>query len=274
MLRQHGGDLELLVGAQCARIAAFAARVHAGLHESRAQRARLLRGLRPDVVAFDQGAQAMGRRDRLQASHAESHHQHACRPDGARCRRHLRQDASEMRGPELYRVVAGQGRLARQRIHRLRARDARHALHREAGDLPVHQALDERRLLARVDEADQQRPWLHRVDDIDVGRLDGQHHVGVAQHRRAIRRDLDVDEVGIARMDRTAGARLHVQPGAELDQPGDERRNESHPALVDARLGQYRDVDVHGQTGAWKSPVRTSFLFTNSWMPMLPSSRP
>ena len=81
---------------------------------------------------------------------------------------------------------------------------------------------------------------------------------------------------GQARHD--ARASLDVEPGGELDPSGGKPGNEHDAALAGTWLRRHGDVDVdvdaHGQTGAWKSPVRINFLFTNSWMPSLPSSRP
>jgi hypothetical protein len=84
-----------------------------------------------------------------------------------------------MRGTEQGAVVAGQGRLRGQRVHRLRARDARHQFHGEAAQLPVADQLDQRRFLVGIDEADQDRAVLHRADHFGGRRIDRQHDVGV-----------------------------------------------------------------------------------------------
>ena len=205
---------------QFARIAALAARIHAGLDECRAQRQRLLLGFRAHVIAFDDGAQTMGGGDRLQTRDAEAHHQHFGRPDRAGGRGDLRQDAGEMGRAELHGVVSRQGGLARQRVHRLRPRDARHTFHGEAGDLLLEQALHQRRLLVRIDEGDEDRAFLHRVDHVQRGRLHGEDHIGVADQLLAIIDEGDVLERGVGQLDGVARARLHVQLRAQLDQLG------------------------------------------------------
>src|SRR3984893_550283 len=62
-------------------------------------------------------------------------------------------------------------RCTRQRVHRLRPRDARNTFHGEAGDLPVEQALYQRWLLVRIDEGDEYCALLHRADHVQCGGL-------------------------------------------------------------------------------------------------------
>jgi hypothetical protein len=77
MLGQGFVDDILLLGGKLARIAAFAAGIHAGLDELRAHRCCLLLGFRAHVVGFHYGTQPVGGCDRLQPGDAKAHHQFA-----------------------------------------------------------------------------------------------------------------------------------------------------------------------------------------------------
>ena len=107
---------------------------------------------------------------------------------------------------ELHGVISRQGGLARQRVHRLRPRDARDAFHGEAGDLFVQQALHQCRLLVRVDEGNEDRAFLHRVDHVQRGWLHSENHVGVADQSVAIVNERDVLERRIGQADRISRA--------------------------------------------------------------------
>ena len=103
------------------------------VEEFRAQRLHLFLDGRAHVGGLDDGAQALGRGDRLQAGHAHAHDQYAGRLDGAgRRHQHGHEALVGIRGHQ-HRLVAGDIRLRRQHVHRLRARDARHGFQREGG---------------------------------------------------------------------------------------------------------------------------------------------
>ena len=70
--------------------------------------------------------------------------------------------AEPIRGLD-HRAVTGDVLHRRQRVHLLRARDARHLVHRDHGELASGEVLDERRALRREQEADQRRALAHRV---------------------------------------------------------------------------------------------------------------
>ena len=96
-----------------------------------AERGDLLFRGRAYVRRRDDGAEATRRRDGLQARDAGAHHEHLRRRHRAGRRHHHRQRLLEHRGGIDHRLVAGEVGLARQHVHRLRPRDARHELHRE-----------------------------------------------------------------------------------------------------------------------------------------------
>ena len=139
---EHFLLLALLVLRELARIAAGALGRDAGVDELGAERLHLLARGAAHVVGLDHGAEALGGGDGLQSGHAHADDQHLRRADGARGGGQHRQEAIERVGRDQHRLVAGDGGLRGQRIHRLRARDARHQFHREAGDLPIAQRLD------------------------------------------------------------------------------------------------------------------------------------
>ena len=74
------------------------------------------------------------RGDRLQPGHAGAQHQHLGRAHGARGGGQHREEARQLLGGDQRGAVAADRGLRGERVHRLRARDARDRLHREAGD--------------------------------------------------------------------------------------------------------------------------------------------
>ena len=150
-----------------------------------------------------------------------------------------------MRRAELHGVISRQGGLTRQRVHRLRPRDARDTFHGKAGDLLVQQALHQRRLFVGVDERNEDRAFLHRADHIECGRLHGEHHIGVADQRLAIVHKGDVLESCVGQLDRVCCSRLHMQLCAQFDQFGCNGWHQCHASLVWLGFLQNGDVDVH-----------------------------
>ena len=67
-----------------------------------------------------------------------------------------REEAGEMLGREQRRLVAADRRLRRERVHRLRARDARDRLHRERDDAARREPLDALAVGERIEIGDQQ----------------------------------------------------------------------------------------------------------------------
>ena len=96
MLRQGRVDLGLFLGRQGAGVAALAGGVDAGVDEGGAQGQGLLFRRRTDVVALNDGAQALGGCDGFEAGDAQAHDQNLGRANDARGRGDLRQHASHM----------------------------------------------------------------------------------------------------------------------------------------------------------------------------------
>ena len=143
-------------------------------------------------------------------------------PGGSSRRRRSSSAAcAPMRGrAEQRAVVAGQRGLRGQRVHRLRARDARHQFHREAGDLAVAQQLDQLDFLVRVDEAtsgSRLPSSRRRLPATAAARASDD--VGVATPGPADwRRSVTFLNAASASFTASARAGLHVDLGAELGQ--------------------------------------------------------
>jgi hypothetical protein len=144
------------------------------------ERSHLLLRRRPHVGGRDLRAEAAGGGDGLQAGDADAHDEGLGRRHRAGRRHHHRQRLLEHGSRIDNRLVAGEVGLRGQHVHRLRARDARHELHREQRS-PARGQRAERGLVAvRVEHGDDQRPGLQRGD---LGRARAAHaeqDVGVA----------------------------------------------------------------------------------------------
>ena len=180
--------LGLLLGGELARVAAGALGGDAGLDELRAQRAHLLARRAAHVVGLDHGAEPLRGRDRLQAGDARADHQHGRRADGAGRRGQHREELVERGRADQHGLVAGDRGLRGQRVHGLRARDARYELHREAGDAPLLQCAHQRRLVVGREEPGDHRTRLQLRDLARVKRLHGEQEIGGREHGiRAVR---------------------------------------------------------------------------------------
>ena len=80
-------------------------------------------------------------------------------------------------GGEDHRLVAGDVRLRREHVHRLRARDPRQPLEREAGDARAGERLDARGI-ERIEHADEQRAALQLRELVADRRAHLEHDVG------------------------------------------------------------------------------------------------
>ena len=109
-------------------------RAEVEVDERAADRADLVGGCRAHVVGRDDAAEPLGRRDRLQARDARAEHEHARGSEGSGGGHRHAEHAPERVGGERHEPVAGEQRLRRQHVHRLRARDARQQVERERGD--------------------------------------------------------------------------------------------------------------------------------------------
>ena len=118
--------------------------------ELRPQALHLFLGRRPHVGRRHNGAETPGRGDRLQAGNAHPHDEHLRRRHRAGRRHHHRQRAAVLLRRIDHRAVTRQVRLAREHVHRLRPRDARHQLHGK-GQQSRHPPSASRRRRCRTD---------------------------------------------------------------------------------------------------------------------------
>ena len=148
--------MALLLLGELARVAALGLLADdAQLEELRAEALDLFLDHGPDVEAGDDGAEAPRGRDRLQPGDSRPDDQHLGGDDGARRGDEHRQELRQPVGGEDDGLVPGDGRLGRERVHRLRARDAGDRLHRESGDAARAEALDSVLVRERLEKADQ-----------------------------------------------------------------------------------------------------------------------
>ena len=145
---EHFLLLELFLGGEFAGVAARALGGNAGLDELRAERLHLILRCAAHVIRFDYGAQSPRGGDGLQTRHAgtdDEHRRRANRAGGGG--QHGKKFLQRVRRDE-HRLVAGDGGLRRQRVHRLRARDARHQFHGKTRDPVAFEGAHE--IVARV----------------------------------------------------------------------------------------------------------------------------
>ena len=135
--------LRLLLRRELPRVAALRLLpAHAEVEERRAERLHLLLDRRPDVERRHDRAEPPRGRDRLQARDAGAEHEDARRRDRPGRGHQHREELRAPVGAEQHALVAGDRRLRGERVHRLRARDPGHRLHRERDDAALAQPLD------------------------------------------------------------------------------------------------------------------------------------
>ncbi len=135
--------LRLLLGRELARVAAGRLlRANAEVEERRAEALHLLGDGRAHVERRDDRAEPPRGRDRLQAGDAGADDERPHRRDRPGGGHEHREEARHAVGGEHDRLVAGDRRLRREGVHRLRARDPRDRLHREGDDAMLAQPRD------------------------------------------------------------------------------------------------------------------------------------
>ena len=185
------------------------ARVEVERDEARAEALHLLGDHRTRVVGFDDRAEPARRGDRLETRHARADHEHARGLDRARGGHEHREDARQRDGREQHRAIAGEVRLRGERVHRLRARDARDQLECERCGELLGQARGHRGRVERAQKADVDRALAQRRDLRVARRGDLEHEIrgerlGGTRQLRTDRRIARVVEAG-----RRARSRLH-----------------------------------------------------------------
>ena len=181
------------------------------------------------VGGGDLRAEAARGGDGLQAGDAGAHDENPGGGNRARRRHHHRHGLLEHRGGIDDGLVAGEVGLARQHVHRLRARDARHELHGEQRGVARGQRLQRAAVAVRIEHGDDERAGLQRRHVGGGGAADLQEDVGVTQRVRRGGHDLRALRaqrlVGEARAGARAGLDLHLgaERGELLDRLGRHR---------------------------------------------------
>ena len=127
---------------------------------------------RPRVEGADDGAHAARGADRGQPGHAGADHQHLGRrhPPG---RRHLPGEEAAVEAGRLdHRAIAGDVGHRRQRVHLLRAGDARNLVHGDGRRLARRQPVDDVLVLAGIQEADQRAALADQLGFVHAQRRD------------------------------------------------------------------------------------------------------
>ena len=158
----------------------FAAVARIGLDhdEGAAQAFHLLSGSRAHIRCADNRAQPLGRGNRLQARNTGPHNENPRRGYRAcRCHHHG-QGAVIFCGCIQHGLIASEIGLRGQNIHGLRARDARHQLHRHGLNFLRCHGFYASRVLVRVQLPDNHRIRLHGFDFRRRRRAHAHHHIG------------------------------------------------------------------------------------------------
>src|SRR6185503_6603200 len=135
-------------------------------------------------------------------------------------------------------------RLRRERVHGLRACDARDRLHRERDDAACRQALDALRVGERGEEADQHRSRCKLRNLLRARPADPDDRLGVRKEL-ATREDVRTGRfvLGVREAGKRTRALLDSDREAGADEPPDRVGDERYPAL--AGFGLFRDDDSH-----------------------------
>ena len=177
---------------------------------------------------------------------ADAHDERLGRRHGARRRHHHRHRLAEVRGGIDHRLVAGEVGLAGQHVHRLRARDARHELHRHQRRAGAGQRLEAGPVVEGRQHGRHDGAGLQGLHLLAGGPAHLEQNVGPAQRLggaggdgRALRLQ---DVVGKARV--RTGTRLHPHRAAERGELLDGFRRHGHAGLAIAfRRNGNRDHD-------------------------------
>ena len=143
--------------------------------EATAERGDLLARRLADVRHVHDRAEPPGRRQRLEPGDPGAEHHDLGRSDRAGGRHQQGEVLVDLGCCGEYRAVPGEVRLARERVHRLRTRDAWDQLHRERRHPRVGERAHHLEVAVGRRVADEDRPTVHRSDLVGRRRSDAQH---------------------------------------------------------------------------------------------------
>ena len=178
-------------------------------------------------------------------------------------------------------LVAGEVRLARQHVHRLRARDARHELHGEDRGVAGRQRLEPGTLVVRRDHGGDERARLQSGEFLGRRPADLQENVGAAQMASAALAAISAPaarNTSSEKRERVARTRLHLHraPSAVsfFTVSGETAtRASSAPSAVTAMVTMSASDYVRAGSQGACPLARTSFDEVRAGAGKLPTSR-
>jgi hypothetical protein len=161
----------MLVVRECDRVAALTLRaLDVQLEERGAEAFHLLLHGGTHVEGRDDGTEPPGSRDRLQAGDTGAEHEDASGRDRPRGGGEHRHELRQVVGRDQRALVARDRALGGERIHRLRAGDARNRVHREGSDAPLGERAYEVAVDEGLQKGDEDLP-VPEPGHLAVGRL-------------------------------------------------------------------------------------------------------
>ena len=187
--------------------------------------------------------------NRLKACNAHTHHENARGLYRASRGHHHRERAAILLGSRNYRLVACKIRLAGKYVHALRACDARHEFHRKCFEARIGIGFDPLLLTERIEKRRNPSAGFRPAEQVQLGRLDTEHDIGVFHHFR--RRAGFGSSIGIGRIRYRCSipsAVLDGKFGPQADEFLHRFRSCGHPALASGPLFQDCDPQGSGST--------------------------
>ena len=214
------------------------------LEEFRTEALDLLLHDRPGIERLDHRAEPAGRRDGLQARDAGSEHEDARRGDRPRGRGQHGEELRQRVRRDDDGLVAGDVALRRQRVHRLRPRDARDRVHAEGGGPLGRQRAHGVRVRERLDGRDERRAVAQEADLVGRRLLHLDHQVG-GEGRVAIRDRRAGVPVGLVVVPAPGPrAGLDDDLGPRLRQLRHRVRHERDPPFAGHGLSRHSDLHL------------------------------
>ena len=148
-------------------------------------------------------------------------------------------------GGDEHRLVAGRGGLRRERVHRLRARDARNQLHGEAGEPARGERPHQIELSMRLQERHDGRVGTQSLHDVNLGWLDGEQQVGGGEHFARVAGDAGTLIGRVRQAGRDTRTRFDDDLGTVARESSRNLRHERNPCFARSCFSDYADTQAH-----------------------------
>ena len=219
---------------------------HIDGEKARTKRFDLLLDGGSDIERRNHSTETPRSRNRLQARHAGSQHQHATRLDRT-CRRHQQWEQSwRSVGSQQHTVIAGHRGLRRKGIHRLGPRRAGHKLESEEGCTRLCQALRPHNIAERIEERDDGVSRRQRREFVGCRWRNARDQRGAGMRRHGIADNFctgrTIGLIAVARSD--ARATLNEDTKSVSHERLNDRRYQGDAILVCGSLNRYSNCDV------------------------------